>query len=111
LTKISIHDLAWMSASCSPTSPEKCLSSNLHTLDIGSCLSTSDIFNWMLAQKPVPIIHHIHLNRVDQEGTFAIGKCLASLGSALHTLSVQFSGLDAGGDACMFYCNLCHACY
>jgi len=108
LERISVDDLGWVDPSFEPPrSPERRLPSTLHTLHLGYCYKR-DILHWILVHHPVPIIHHIHLGTVYQKDTNAIGQYLRFLGSALHTLRLGFSDLDAGGDAGTFliHCNV-----
>ncbi|KAF7348553.1 hypothetical protein MVEN_01372800 [Mycena venus] len=92
---LSVDDLGWEEPSFDDT---LCVSSALHSLRLSNCYKR-DILDWLASHDPLPPINHIQLGSVYPEDTHSIGRFLHRLGSHLLTLQLEFSSLDAGGDA------------
>ncbi|KAJ7484406.1 hypothetical protein FB451DRAFT_1232430 [Mycena latifolia] len=96
---LGFDDLAWEDPSFeTPTDPSQCIPGSLHSLRLSNCYKR-DILDWLVSHDSLPPIHHIHLGSVYPEDTHSIGRFLQRLGSDLLTLQLEFSSLDAGGDA------------
>ncbi|KAF8217746.1 hypothetical protein K438DRAFT_1556273 [Mycena galopus ATCC 62051] len=92
---LSVDDLGWDDPSFDLALP---VSGALHSLRLSNCYKR-DILDWLASHDPLPSINHIHLGSVYPEDTYSIGRFLRCLGSHLLTLQLEFSSLDAGGDA------------
>ncbi|KAJ7253714.1 hypothetical protein B0H12DRAFT_1017512 [Mycena haematopus] len=92
---LSVDDLGWQDASFDPA---QCVSGALHSLRLSNCYKR-DILDWLASHDPLPPIKHIQLGSVYPEDTHSIGRFLRRLGSHLLILQLEFSSLDAGGDA------------
>jgi hypothetical protein len=92
---LSVDDLGWDDPSFDPALN---VPGALHSLRLSNCYKR-DILDWIASHDSLPPIHHIQLGSVYPEDTHSIGRFLRRLGSHLWTLQLEFSSLDAGGDA------------
>ncbi|KAJ6469471.1 hypothetical protein C8R45DRAFT_837280 [Mycena sanguinolenta] len=92
---LSVDDLAWDDASFDPSQR---VSGALHSLRLSNCYKR-DILDWLASQERLPPISRIQLGSVYPEDTHSIGRFLRRLGAHLLILQLEFSSLDAGGDA------------
>ncbi|KAJ6572071.1 hypothetical protein B0H19DRAFT_937615 [Mycena capillaripes] len=92
---LSVDDLGWDDPSFDPAQPVPVA---LHSLRLSNCYKR-DILDWLASHHSLPQIQHIQLGSVYPEDTHSIGRFLGRLGSHLLTLQLEFSSLDAGGDA------------
>ncbi|KAJ7322937.1 hypothetical protein DFH08DRAFT_712304 [Mycena albidolilacea] len=92
---LSVDDLGWQDPSFDGA---QWVSSALHSVRLSNCYKR-DIFDWLASHDPLPPIKHIQLGSVYPEDTHSIGRFLRRLGAHLLTLQLEFSSLDAGGDA------------
>ncbi|KAF7334297.1 hypothetical protein MSAN_02391300 [Mycena sanguinolenta] len=92
---LSVDDLGWEDASFDPAQR---VSGALHSLRLSNCYKR-DILDWLASHDPLPRISHIQLGSVYPEDTHSIGRFLRRLGPHLSILQLEFSSLDAGGDA------------
>ncbi|KAJ7512461.1 hypothetical protein B0H11DRAFT_1699109 [Mycena galericulata] len=96
---LSFDDLAWEDPSFEiPTTPSECVPATLNSLRLSNCYKR-DILDWLSSHDSIPPIHHLQLGSVNPQDTRSIGRFLQRLGSDLLTLQLEFSSLDAGGDA------------
>ncbi|KAJ7735089.1 hypothetical protein DFH07DRAFT_114424 [Mycena maculata] len=96
---LSFDDLGWEDPSFeTPANSSQCVPGTLHSLRLSNCYKR-DILDWLTSHVTIPPIHHIQLGSVYPEDTHSIGRFLKRLGSDLLTLQLEFSSLDAGGDA------------
>ncbi|KAK7046892.1 hypothetical protein R3P38DRAFT_2508044 [Favolaschia claudopus] len=93
LQSFSVDDLAWDDPLFDNT---LFIPKELHSLHLSNCYKR-DILDALLDS--VPPIKHMQLGSVYPEDTYSIGRFLRRLGSQLLTLQLEFSSLDAGGDA------------
>ncbi|KAJ7636941.1 hypothetical protein FB45DRAFT_907794 [Roridomyces roridus] len=99
LQVLSFDNLGWEDPNFDiPKEPSDSVSDTLHSLRLSNCYKR-DILDWLASHGSVPPIHHLHLGSVFPEDTHSIGRFLHILGSHLQTLQLEFSSLDAGGDA------------
>lgn len=92
---LSVDDLGWQDPSFDDA---QWVSGALHSVRLSNCYKR-DIFDWLASHDPLPPIKHIQLGSVYPEDTHSIGRFLRRLGAHLLTLQLEFSSLDAGGDA------------
>ncbi|KAJ7150957.1 hypothetical protein C8R43DRAFT_887184 [Mycena crocata] len=102
LQVLSLDDLGWQDPSVSSA---QCAPGGLHSLRLSNCYKR-DILDWLASQNSIPPIQHIQLGSVYPVDTPSIGRFLQRLGSKLLTLQLEFSSLDAGGDAEDFCANV-----
>ncbi|KAJ7255314.1 hypothetical protein C8J57DRAFT_606449 [Mycena rebaudengoi] len=92
---LSFDDIAWKDPSFeSPTT----VPASLRSLRLSNCYKR-DVLEWLVSHSSLPPIHHIQLGPVYPQDTVSIGRFLERLGANLFTLELEFSSLDAGGDA------------
>ncbi|KAJ6532743.1 hypothetical protein DFH09DRAFT_1182140 [Mycena vulgaris] len=96
---LGFDDLAWDDPSFDiPATTSQCVPGALHSLRLSNCYKR-DILDWLVSHSELPPINHIQLGSVYPEDTPSIGRFLKRLGSDLLSLQLEFSSLDAGGDA------------
>ncbi|KAJ7089243.1 hypothetical protein B0H15DRAFT_885339 [Mycena belliarum] len=93
---LGLDDLAWEDPSFETSACR--VPYGLHSLRLSNCYKR-DILDWLVSHEALPPIHHVQLGAVHPEDTHSIGRFLARLGPDLFTLQLEFSSLDAGGDA------------
>ncbi|KAJ7033132.1 hypothetical protein C8F04DRAFT_1039695 [Mycena alexandri] len=93
---LSLDDLGWEDPSFETPGPP--VPRALHSLRLSQCYKR-DILDWLASYDSLPPLHHIQLGSVYPEDTHSIGRFLKRLGPDLSTLQLEFSSLDAGGDA------------
>ncbi|KAJ7669340.1 hypothetical protein DFH06DRAFT_1125709 [Mycena polygramma] len=92
---LSVDDLGWNDPSFDPV---QSVPAALHSLHLSNCYKR-DILDWIASHPALPPIRHLQLGSVYPEDTHSIGRFLRRLGLHLLTLQLEFSSLDAGGDA------------
>ncbi|KAJ7698610.1 hypothetical protein B0H17DRAFT_927137 [Mycena rosella] len=96
---LGFDDIAWADPSFEiPNNPSQFVPGALRSLRLSNCYKR-DILDWLVSHDSLPPIHHIQLGSVYPEDTQSIGHFLQRLGPELFTLQLEFSSLDAGGDA------------
>ncbi|KAJ6491291.1 hypothetical protein C8R47DRAFT_976737 [Mycena vitilis] len=92
---LRVDDLGWNDPSFDPA---QSVPTALHSLHLSNCYKR-DILDWIASHPVLPPIRNLQLGSVYPEDTHSIGRFLQRLGPHLLTLQLEFSSLDAGGDA------------
>ncbi|KAJ6616488.1 hypothetical protein B0H10DRAFT_1397089 [Mycena sp. CBHHK59/15] len=96
---LSFDDLGWDDPYFEmPGTSSQRVPAALRSLRLSNCYKR-DILDWLVAYQSLPSIRHLQLGSVYPEDTPSIGRFLQRLGPELLTLELEFSSLDAGGDA------------